>query len=226
MCPASRPAGTTTSSRTATCDAELDISATCVVNRDTTTTKKRATGKCIGASASRAGRTGQRKGRGPGPSARAGSRRAGGWRCVSGRRCVKRGWQRWVRRAGWPSRAAKATGGRQRNRAGNRRRACVGSLVWSVGDSARRRAGTAVPAMPATAGAAQRTVRNSRENAGRRRSDAASLTPPPRSPDATRAAHTHPAAPSVPHAVQPRSRCPARSRGSGRHCARSTAGAR
>lgn len=101
MWPASRPAGTTTSSRTATCDAELDISETCVVNRDTTTTKKRATGKCIGASPSRAGRTGQRKGRGLGPSARAGSRRAGGWRCVSGRRCVKRGWWRWVRAGGF-----------------------------------------------------------------------------------------------------------------------------
>ncbi|AFJ88941.1 hypothetical protein MYA_4587 [Burkholderia sp. KJ006] len=50
-----RPAGrgTTTSSRTATCDVELYIRATCVVSVDTTTTKKRATEKCIETNPSR-----------------------------------------------------------------------------------------------------------------------------------------------------------------------------
>lgn len=96
----------------------------------------------------------------------------------------------------------------------------------TAGDSTSRLGGTTVGARPATAGAAQRRLRDSRGIAERRRTDAAPLTPRLRSPDATRAAHTRPAARSVPRGARPRSRRPAPSRGSGRHCARSTGGAR
>lgn len=147
---------------------------------------------------------------------------------------------RWLRsgREGLPSRGSRERGERRRSRSASSAvaRALVGPLVvrrqpvYQHRSSALRRTArcrSGRRAMPAVAGAVQRILRKARGPAGRpRAADAASLTPPPRSPDATRAAHTRPAAPSGPHAARPRSRCRAPSRGSGRHCARSTAGAR
>ncbi len=228
MLPASRPAGTTTSSSTATCDVELDISATCVVNGDTTTTKKYATGNFIETNPGRAGRIDRRN------EEMGGAERPG--RVVPrGRMAGREEWMAcaWCAPAGLPSRATSATGWRQRNRERTRQdpparslfrsfalslfrsfalslfrsfaRSCVRAFVQRVSsNSTRRHAGAAVPAKPATAGAVQRTSWDSHVNTGRRHADAAPITPPPRSPDATRAAHTHPAAPSVPHDARPR----------------------
>lgn len=132
--------------------------------------------------------------------------------------------------AGFPSRALRERG--MTARRGATTTAARAGVSACVSADRRRfapapcRAGAAARAMPAFAGGAQHMLRNMRGPIGRPRAAAASLTPPPRSPDATRAAHTRPAAPSGPHAFPPRSRCRAPSRGSGRHCARSTAGAR